>query len=1771
MSELASKRRSPKSQERSPIVHGQRSDKQKTSRESTAIQDRIRQWQAQGAAQAHDPDAVSVRSFPQPDVTREQRACRELEDTQRAPHNRTSQWVHRGDQQWTRERRRSQKQTTKTDDNKLGLNLGRLFQGAAPTPTKGESLKQVRDKSSHARNVDSSRAEREERRRRRREARVRVSAEYDRFCDGIEAFTRPKPPLVSERSLDDVCTDTKIDEIESFIGSLRDRDASATRSHTELDFIDNDLPVPRSKYADTLGCRNLIDRDETRHRKNVIFGRTKEILIGRNSHTTATANRVPSIQAWLEDQPDLKTGEGVAEVLDAYAPVKAPKSAGANKKRRSSNLNTVGDPNRIWEAVSVPQTADSPDGGKASRAMRREQRRVSRVKANPQLSEHRQFSFEVPESAEKGEVIASILDHPSQAQNTTTLRRKGAKSSRDKGFVTLTSARSKVNDSEQLTAVHASSVAAHGATELETKPTPSASLSNLMHDGSNNGCAPQTDADAGIKRKLTTHDDLLSVLSLPQARKVARPVRSHRDLTNTRSKQQALDELLFSMQQEEVKYTRELRTLVEGVTPVLLDSLLSKKSAVTAANLFSDSVPYGTNLTRSLIDMATAVEQLKTLHGKMPLQDINSLLSWGLRAHFVYSKYVKAWRLGFQGVIVNLAPLSDSEVTTTDLLGRDLDGDVVDATGEKIDVAYLQKRPLVRVKKLSKLYTTILDAYVDNEQAPRVAAMFADLTELAKRRHNDELGRIEDETAARVDVSRARDIKNLAPTTNVHIDQARKVRARDPFDMTIYHSTGQRMDCRVELVLRDDTKEDHHGGDVLICQQEGEGKWLLFAPISLSKISARRGESVNDLVVMIRGAATITQEWSELLALTSHEPGAVTDWIHMLGSSPLPPKLNKTPAFANRPSMPESADRSAVILSAASSTPVSASALASLPTTADIPIGEPSEIGRHRASGRTRQTSSTEQKQPARALPTLSLGGGLAKKSVVEHHQKGLIATTSSQAHLTRLVTAHPSGQLTVPEFTAKQPVLSDAPSVKISPSSIPHAASSGHSADTASSQRYVPQEPRKRSSVVIGSPAVLHETTRLLEEPVTISQPAQSKANKARERFERLEQKRLDERRETPTRSSTAMIETGEDAALQHRPHRPSQIGSPYSTSLTNAIRDQWTVMSGGRKQDGQLVRSSLPSGMRHTRATDPRPTGSSSAVSKVSTAFSSVVIGQRSGDSLPDLPQLANQHRPSLALPLARERDIASSDSESRSSSDDETDATSEMSDADGSELKDQFTPLVSVGNVKLLPRPDRPLPSLPTSGTRTLQPSDSASQGPYRRVPPPSAHPASKKRKTIATVCSWSEKGIWQPIQDDECSVMVAPGLIQIFAMTEEHSRPMSGPDWHGDEAGLSKKPKPLVEYELTPIVPLRRGTALDITIRSPPTGNSQLQTTSNVMFRSRSVEECEKLYNMINWARCNNPTYASLARARAAQPRVTFAVEVSPSKSRSWFSFGSRGRGYRASSKPPSTMGDTVRSDASAASAFSALRRFGQNSPFSLKRSSVIHKPSTGGLESLYSSGSGTQPNSGSSTPVPSQAGYIPGKDGPNVPQTSAEAVNGGGMVNQMKIRLFSRRGQAWEAMGQCGLTVLPAVVKSATASRPGSAHGSPTSTPPRSSAAPNTMPPSAMRPSAQFRLASSSNTPHRIHGDGREKRVLITKWKKPDVVMLDEMLGETCFEKVMQTGIAVKVWKEDEHVRDIGGVMNGRNTTYMMQFMTSAEAEWVFGMVGTYRYGNVSGS
>jgi hypothetical protein len=219
------------------------------------------------------------------------------------------------------------------------------------------------------------------------------------------------------------------------------------------------------------------------------------------------------------------------------------------------------------------------------------------------------------------------------------------------------------------------------------------------------------------RKKLASHADLMSVLSMPKAAG-AKSIVSARSIRTNRSRlaTATTSDIMKELTSDESKYMRELRTLVDGVIPVLLSCVLSKSDSAVAAGLFSRSAHTDPNdVTKPIVDMGVSLERLKTLHKRIPKEDPDAFLSWAQSAQRVYADYIASWRLGFQDVVISLAPADDDPFKPAKVVDgpddgapwdegmpRNAEGYVVNGDGERVDVAYMLKRPLVRLKYLTK-------------------------------------------------------------------------------------------------------------------------------------------------------------------------------------------------------------------------------------------------------------------------------------------------------------------------------------------------------------------------------------------------------------------------------------------------------------------------------------------------------------------------------------------------------------------------------------------------------------------------------------------------------------------------------------------------------------------------------------------------------------------------------------------------------------------------------------------------------------------------------------------------------------------------------------------------------------------------------------------------------------------------------------------------------------------------------------------------------------
>jgi hypothetical protein len=1179
-----------------------------------------------------------------------------------------------------------------------------------------------------------------------------------------------------------------------------------------------------------------------------------------------------------------------------------------------------------------------------------------------------------------------------------------------------------------------------------------------------------------LKRRLTTHDDLMSVLSSPNSR--SRSIRSARSIRTNKSRitNATVSDLLKELSADEAKYMRELKTLVGGVIPVLLTCVLSKSDSAIAAGLFRPSTDPKDelNFSKPIVDMGVAIERLKTLHKRIPQDDVDSLLTWAQGAQRVYRDYLKSWRLGFKDVIVNLAPLEENEVMNNadtksldEGMARDENGDVVDSDGEKVDVAYLLKRPLVRLKYLAKTFKGV-NLLQPSEKAENISMSYQDLVNEARRRAREERARLEDESAASIDPTRARDPATLGPLAGVTINRARRVRARDFFNLSLYHSTGQVIDCRAEILLRDNSSENGVGGDLLICEIDHADRWLLFPPVDLAFVSARNGDIKGEIVVMLRSPPGQPNKWQEILALRIDEEDIGFEWVQMLGLNPVPPAICRSQSFVERAKRRE---RAQTISSSNNSSTQEAPPSSS---NVDIPIGEKP------VSGMLRRSS------PKEPLSDPSTVGSSATESRI-----------SLQTTITR-----------ESDYAARE---SDPPNKSL-PRTQPPILHSRDPRKTATGDERSPTSLKRSKAKRV---ARLDE-----EEPPVPSLPKDHgargpKATPATHRPDQNETKAHKEHYspKTPTRdvpeaisprvSSVPSMDLPLIPKLRKGSSQTYISESLASTSDEEYALDSYSIPESPTRKKGHSRSNSDTS--EPTNEEPPPPPPHSRSPSSTGSSLSNAPVLSPSGP----LPRrrgsspLKHEYEPSTA---------SETYSDSETSTVRRYDLYSESdytgSDSSDDDLEDELPPLQE----RHVPEPTAPA-SVLTSATSSLSPSNSVSQGAYRSVP---SQP-NKSSTVVASVFAWSDKGSWESLLPDECMILVSPGLVEAYDMRDDDGAP-------------SKQERPLIALELTPLVPIRRGTAIDISIRSPPTERSKVHRSNNIMFRSRNADECEALYGLINHARINNPTYIALQNARGPYTQQPNPIER-PAKSGGFFGWPRRRRSYRASSSPRSVAEHSESSVGTMSSAFSALKRFGAgNKMFSIPRSSVTKE------DSMYSCSAGSGTNHTSTSGIGRIAAAI-------------KNVDGIGLSNA-KIRLYMRETQSkWRDMGAARLTIMPAPtapqhpevavggLDDASAATEG-ADGSPPT--------------------------SGSTSPRRTLNF--EKRILI-RGKTRGEILLDVCLPESSFERVARTGIAMSVWEESEGgaMPKKGGVTGGSSKIYMIQMKSEAEAAYTFGLVGKLRY------
>lgn len=1006
-----------------------------------------------------------------------------------------------------------------------------------------------------------------------------------------------------------------------------------------------------------------------------------------------------------------------------------------------------------------------------------------------------------------------------------------------------------------------------------------------------------------------------------------------------------ITEVMKDLAADEEDFMPELRTLVGGVIKVLFRAVLSKSDAAVAAGLFSKfATEQGgeKDARRSIHEMGVALERLKSYHIRTPTDDPNAFLIWARGAHKIYAEYVRTWRLGFQDVVVELVPEEDAS-QVSGRSGRDIDGNsMVDALplndkgyvtnqqGEIVDVAFLLKRPLVRLKFLAKTIKAV-DILQPTEESTALTKKYDELMESARRKVNTERARIEDQRAAMIDSRRARDPKNMGALSGVKIDPNRCVRARDFFDMHFIHSTGQEVLVRIEILIRDDApKLGTQGGDILLCQVDDHGRWLFLPPIMLKNVSARKGVDSDELILMIRGMHSGGVEWRELMSLKSGEDDVAVEWLQMLGNSPIPPAFSRTSIVKDTlhvPSRRPTSSRGSSLLSGSAFTESTDREYSRppSPTATDIlPIGERAGPDANRWGSATPERSGTVS--PITPITSDTAPQKLRKVSPSELYKKlgsgnhGLqrdrrSPTTRRTDYFDQASpepedkndVANSSGQGVYGLRRTKATKLRSSP---ISPTNeegrhTRKASTGGSRRDTTSAS---PVESRERSnsavqprskgySVWMPSESGLDDDKEDDDYETHLSITSSQAPSLHRRSSSMPVKADRESRRHNHDRYSSVSVPSTEDSSSD------LAVDQPYDSLPTTPYQQKRQSRT---KEDGP-----------------PPPPPHKTPMSKQSPPDKLTI---------PQLTPSALSLKRRSSSPLKHEYQPSTSSERSLSEEELSDDYDDDFLASSESETEEQFEEPVKPGNRQYQP---------PEADVKadTLTPSQSASQGPFRDVP----ESQTVYLTTIAGVSRW-HNGEYVNLHPKECLIEVTPGRIAAFEAVPELTYP-----------NIAKKPNtdPIVSLHLTPGILVQVTNVCDIMVRSKPCNDSQFVLKHgggvHIRFHTRHPSVREGLQDAVGRAMATNPTFLALERARPRPTQAEIFDEQNPGSaprqtSRSWWG-GSRKTGSfrKANTRSGSTVGNTENTYRTTSSLKRSINHIlGKATGFNIEKSAIFSK-------------------------------------------------------------------------------------------------------------------------------------------------------------------------------------------------------------------------------------
>lgn len=549
--------------------------------------------------------------------------------------------------------------------------------------------------------------------------------------------------------------DTSDDESERMPPTVMGNKSLAEIPFGHSAFSELDLPLgaeARTSHRKPKAQRNPSFKTMPKVLKKVVTG-AKEIIHERaEPPRPPVTNKPRSIESWLNDtvdpfveqvpKPEAADGEPVPEPpIPAPESQERPATKSPSENRQREPVAAAAPRKALSQDVEeqeedsdvTPKRAKSPvTPANPSTGLKR--RRATRMTSSPAKSGGKKPFRDLLKDAFKGESDGHKFPptvYPSceaDSDRETDCDDDDWESTDERRRSTSPSKRSPSPDHSSAYDSVLSSDISSNDTRRRTPPTNGAHrLSTIPSENSNSAFGSETISDVsqttvtqttaftkptelarqksqrpGLKRRLTRHSDLVSVLSQPDDGQLVPPSRSRsakssRSLHRKPSKadRSKADDLLDEFADDEHIYGRELKTLVDGVIPVLLRDVMNGevKGARTEATA------------RSVVNMGVVLEKLRDFHRRVPLGDIGGLLCWLEEVSPVYDNYLDVWRLGFQGLIINLAPkngrLNDDD-SLLNALPLNEDGDIVGENGERVDVAFLLKRPLIRIKWIVK-------------------------------------------------------------------------------------------------------------------------------------------------------------------------------------------------------------------------------------------------------------------------------------------------------------------------------------------------------------------------------------------------------------------------------------------------------------------------------------------------------------------------------------------------------------------------------------------------------------------------------------------------------------------------------------------------------------------------------------------------------------------------------------------------------------------------------------------------------------------------------------------------------------------------------------------------------------------------------------------------------------------------------------------------------------------------------------------------------------